>query len=121
VRIVFRVGAWLLVLAIIVLSIIPPYYRATTDLPRPVEHFSIFLITGLAFDVAYPCRYVVQIVYLVLFAGIVELIQLEVPGRHARVSDFLASALGLAVAYLLLTLVRYWQQEREPDGLPGDE
>jgi VanZ family protein len=78
-------------------------------------------MTGLAFGFAYLCRYVVQIVYLVPFAGIVELIQLTVPGRHARGSDFVASALGAGVAYLLLALVRYAQREREDDGLAEDE
>jgi hypothetical protein len=77
-------------------------------------HFSIFLITGLAFGFAYACRYAVQIVNLVLFAGIVELIQLEVPG-------LIESPLGLAVADLLLILVRYSQRQREADGLAGDE
>jgi VanZ family protein len=121
VRIVFRIGAWLSVLFIVVLSLVPPNYRVTTDSPRPLEHFSIVLITGLAFGFGYPCRFVVKIAYLVLFAGIVELTQSEVPGRHARLSDFVASALGVGVAYLLLTLVRYSQREREADGLAEDE
>jgi len=116
VKLVVRIGAWLSIFAIVALSIVPPDYRVTTDLPRPVEHFSIFLITGLAFGIAYPHRYVVQVVYLILFAGIVELTQLEVPGRHARLSDFVASALGVSVAYLLLTLMRYARRERQADG-----
>ena len=110
-KIALRIGAWLSVLAIAVLSVVPPDYRVTTDLPRPVEHFSIFLIAGLAFALAYPYRYDVQIVGLVLFAGILELAQLEVPGRHARLSNFVASTLGMGVAYLLLTLARYAQRE----------
>jgi VanZ family protein len=114
VKLVVRIGARLCILAIVALSIVPPDYRITTDLPCPVEHFSIFLITGLAFGVAYRHRYVVQVVYLILFAGIVELTQLEIPGRHARLSDFVASALGVSVAYLLLTLIA--RRERQADG-----
>jgi VanZ family protein len=114
VRSILRIGAWLSVFVVVVLSVSPPDYRITTALPRPVEHFSIFLIAGVAFGFAYPYRHVVQIVYLVLFAGVVELIQLEVPGRHARVSDFVVSTLGVGVAYLLVTLVRYAHQNEKP-------
>ena len=63
-------------------------------LPRLVEHFSIFFATGLAFGVGYPQRRLFQFVALLAFAAAIELAQLLVPGRHARLSDFLIDAWG---------------------------
>jgi VanZ family protein len=97
-----QVAAWFFVLVILALSAVPPDYRVITDFPRPIEHLSIFLLTGLAFGLGYRHRYATQSICLILFAGIVELMQLGIPGRHARLSDFVASALGVGVAYVVL-------------------
>ena len=74
-------------------------------LPRLVEHFSIFFATGLAFGVGYPQRRLFQFVALLAFAAAIELAQLLVPGRHARLSDFLIDAwwgvtVGLWIGFL---------------------
>ena len=46
-RFLFHIVAWLLVAAIVGLSIVPPEYRVVTDFPRLLEHFSIFPLVGL--------------------------------------------------------------------------
>jgi VanZ family protein len=93
----FRVLAWVLIFGIVALSIIPPNYRVITDFPRPLEHLSIFLLAGVAFGLGYPDRYPLQTIAWVLFAAAVELVQVWVPGRHARFSDFAAGVLGLGL------------------------
>lgn len=98
-----RVVAWTLVGAIIVLSVVPPTIRPQTPLPHTVEHFGIFFATGMAFGFAYFRRHVLLLMpLLVAFAGAVEVMQLPVPGRHARLSDFVVDAsagcLGAAVS-----------------------
>ena len=92
-----QVLAWVLVFGIVGLSIVPPDYRVITDLPRAIEHLSIFLLTGVAFGVGYPDHYPMQSIALVLFAAAVELMQVWVPGRHPRLSDFAAAVLGLGL------------------------
>src|SRR5262249_42412119 len=92
-----QVLAWVLVFVIVGLSIVPPNDRVITDLPRPFEHLSIFLLTGVAFGLGYPDRYPIQSIALVLFAAAVELMQMWVPGRHPRLSDFAAGVLGLGL------------------------
>ena len=92
-----QVLAWVLVFGIVGLSIVPPDYRIVTDLPRLFEHLSIFLLAGVAFGFGYPDRYPMQSIALVLFAADVELMQVWVPGRHARLSDFAAAVLGLGL------------------------
>ncbi len=87
---------------------VPPTLRPETSLPHGLEHFGIFGATGLAFALAYTLTPVLAIA-LVVFSGAVEMLQLFIPGRHARLSDFiidaLASIVGL-VTVLLITQMR---------------
>ena len=90
-----RVLAWVLVFGIVALSIVPPDDRVVTDLPRLLEHLSILLLAGLAFGLGYPDRYPLQTI--AFFAASLELVQVWVPGRHARLSDFAAGVVGLSL------------------------
>jgi VanZ family protein len=115
-----QVLAWVLVFGIVGLSIVPPDYRVITVLPRPFEHLSIFLLTGLAFGLGYPDRYPLQSIALVLFAAAVELMQVWAPGRHARASDFAAAVLGLGLgtglAYFSTRMARWKRSAPARDG-----
>jgi len=99
-----RFVAWTLAAVIVILSIVPPGLRPETPLPHNFEHAGIFLLTGLAFGLAYDYPKGWLASYVVAFAAAVELLQLFVPGRHARLSDFVVDAaaicLGLIVAWL---------------------
>ena len=91
-----RGAAWILVTSIVVLSLVPPYWRPITDFPHYLEHFGIYVITGLAFGIGYRRK---EILFLILpiFAGAIELAQLLVPGRHARATDFVIDAFAMCV------------------------
>ena len=115
-----QVLAWVLVFGIVGLSIVPPDYRIITDLPRPFEHLSIFLLTGLAFGVGYPDRYPMQSIALVLFAAAVELIQVWAPGRHPRLSDFAAAVLGLGLGIGLAYVSTRMARDRMARGKNGE-
>ena len=82
------VGAWSALLAIVVLTVVPPNLRPTTDAPHDVEHAAAFLIVGLLFGLAYAGRAWILSIGAVAFCGIIEVMQLYVPGRHARWIDF---------------------------------
>jgi VanZ family protein len=98
----FRIGAWLLAAAIIVLSLVPASLRPETDVPHDLEHFAVFVATGVAFGIGYGRRRGLVTLWLVTFAAAIELAQFAVPGRHARLSDLivdaLAACIGLAIA-----------------------
>lgn len=83
-----RMSAWLLTVAIVILSLVPPELRPRVGGFHVLEHFAIFSATGFAFGLGYRPRYFTAI-GLVFFAGAVEVAQLLVPGRHARISDFI--------------------------------
>jgi VanZ family protein len=90
-----RIVAWLLGLAIIVLSVVPAWLLPNTGIRVNFEHFGVFAAAGFVFGLAYAQRYGLIVICLVIFGGATETIQLFVPGRHARLSDFVADALGV--------------------------
>ncbi len=94
-----RISAWLLAAAIVVLSLVPPDLRPLTNAPHALEHFVIFAATGLAFGIGYGPRYPIAIA-LVIFAGTIEVAQLFVSGRHARLSDFIVDAFAACIGFL---------------------
>jgi len=104
----FRVAAWLLALAIIVLSVSPASVRPVTGAGQGLEHLSIFIALGMAFGFGYPRRFLRLTLALIVFTLAIEIAQIWVPGRHARLSDFLidaaASCLGVGLSWLLLKL-----------------
>ncbi len=109
-----RISAWFLATAIIVFSLVPPDLRPVTDASHAVEHFVIFAATGFAFGLSYGSRYLIPI-GLVVFAGAIELAQLLVPGRHARLSDFVVDALAACIGFLASYVARKLEVTVDPD------
>jgi len=97
---IMRIVAWTLAATITILSILPPDLRPDTGLPHYLEHFAIYWATGLAFGIGYERKHGLLAVLLVIFSGTVELAQLFVPGRHARLSDFIVDAIAVCVGLL---------------------
>lgn len=93
-----RIAAWLLLLAITVLSLVPPNLRPETGAPHNIEHFAIFALAGFTFGVGSFEGIRLAAAALVAFTGTIELAQMAVPGRHARLSDFIVDALAMIVA-----------------------
>jgi VanZ family protein len=95
-----RCIAWSLAVAIVVLSIVPPHLRPETVLPHGLEHFAIFFLTGVAFGGGYAKKRLRSMVLLVVFSGVVEILQLLAPGRHARLTDFVLDALAVCAGVI---------------------
>ena len=98
--------AWLILSAILILTMIPPGLRPTTFVPQKIEHAGIFLLAGISFGIAYFGRESLLSIGAFVFCAAIELAQLYVPGRHARLTDFIvdaiASVMGVFVAPILL-------------------
>ncbi|SRR6059036_3265996 len=105
---IFQAVAWLLAGTIAVLSLSPPSIRPITGAAHGLEHFLIFLATGMAFGFGYSRRAGLLTIALPTFAAAIEVAQNWVPGRHARMSDFLvdaaSSCLGVGLSYAFLKL-----------------
>jgi VanZ family protein len=100
-RIATRIIAWFFVTVIVVLSLIPPNWRPLTGAPHHVEHATVFSITGFAFGLGYKQNYRFFAVLLVAFSAVLEIAQFFVPGRHARLADFITDALAACIGLLV--------------------
>ena len=104
-----RVAAWLLVLAALVLTLGPQKVRPYTGVNHDLEHGLAFALVGLAFGLGYPNHRMQLAMLAVAAAGLMEILQQWVPGRHAYFSDFVINGLGAyagLAAAALLDLVR---------------
>ena len=105
----FQVVAWLLILAIVMLSLGPPSTRLVTGVGHNFEHLLIFVATGAAFGLGYPRRFLLLPIALLAFTAAIEVAQMMVPGRHARLSDFLtdaaASCVGIGFSFVVVKLM----------------
>lgn len=100
-----RILAWALFFAAVVLSIVPPQYRPVSGLPSWVEHGVFFTIAGWVFALAYPRSGLTLCAFGILFAALLEAVQLYMPGRHARLGDFLIDAIAMLIGILLSRLL----------------
>ena len=102
---ILRICAWLLAAAVTFATLGPASYRPHSHLGQDGEHALAFVLIGLAFGLAYAGNRLRTAVIAVAIIGVIELLQLWVPGRHARLEDFVVDALtacvGLAVAAAL--------------------
>jgi VanZ family protein len=113
-----RLLAWLLAAAVVFATLGPPAYRPHAAITHDGEHALAFVLLGLAFAFAYPRQRLPVAGISVILIGILELLQLFVPGRHARLEDFLVDALtaliGFAIAAVSGRLVRSRWRPKTP-------
>jgi VanZ family protein len=103
-----RIAAWSLLLAVTALTFVPALLRPVTGFGHDLEHFAIFFLTGAAFGLAYR-RHAWSIgLAMIVCAGALEVLQIPIPGRHARLSDFLIDALGACLG----VAVSQWSRAR---------
>jgi VanZ family protein len=114
VRKLSRVAAWAAASAIVVLTVVPPSLRPTTDPPHDVEHAAAFLIVGILFGLAYEGRERILSGGAVVFCAMVEVLQLYVPGQHARWIDFVVDAAAAVLGIVVGSFGNRTLQKRRP-------
>jgi VanZ family protein len=98
----------LIAFMIIILSVVPASARPVMA-SHNLEHTAIYLLLGLSAGISYLPRGTVGLCgALLLFCAAIEVLQLGIPGRHARFEDFvvdlLASLIGLAFAAVVFKI-----------------
>jgi hypothetical protein len=106
-----RLGAWLLAAAVTFFTLGPPRYRPHPMLGQDGDHSLAFLLVGLAFAFAYPQHRRLAMVITVPLIGVIELLQVLSPGRHARLEDFVVDAFA-ALAGFALAVALDWAKQR---------
>jgi VanZ family protein len=99
---ILRLFAWSLAAAVTFATLGPASYRPHSHLGQDGEHALAFILIGLAFGLAYARHRLLTTAVAVVSIGLLEILQLWAPGRHARFEDFAVDALtacaGLAFA-----------------------
>jgi VanZ family protein len=103
-----RIAGWSLLAVVAFFSLSPASVRPVTAVGHSMEHFLVHILLGVAFGIGYAKRIWLQSLGLVALIGAIELAQIFVPGRHARLSDFLidggAASLGIALVWICKAL-----------------
>ena len=93
----------LLLVTVAILSLSPASYRPVTVVGHNLEHFLVHPLGGLVFGIGYAKRVWLLALGLVAFTVAIEVAQLYIPGRHARLRDFAidagAACLGIGLAW----------------------
>src|SRR5467141_1782620 len=116
--IILRIFAWLLAAAVTFATLGPPRFRPHADLGQDGEHALAFILIGLAFGAAYPRHRLLATVMAVAGIGLIEILQLWAPGRHARLEDFVVDA-SMACVGLAITAGLGWAIGRSRRPNPG--
>jgi hypothetical protein len=102
----FRIIAWLLLAFCIFATGVPIGLRPQVSLPANADRALAFAALGLMFGLAYPRRWLVIGLFLVLAAFSIESLQYLSPSRHPGLPDALIKAFsalsGVVGAHALL-------------------
>ena len=112
-----RLFAWLLAAAVTFATLGPPQYRPHSNFGQDGEHALAFVLIGLAFGLAYARNRLFTVGVSVVLIGVLELLQLWMPGRHARLEDFAVDAMAACAGFAItatLDLVTAWSRRSNP-------
>lgn len=104
-KIIFRLTAWGLAAAISFAMLGPASQRPQLNVGQNVEHALAFVLLGLAFGLAHTRNRWLTAAGVIGFTGLIEVMQLLAPGRHARLSDFVVDALAAALGLLVVAAI----------------
>ncbi len=96
-----KILAWLLLLALAIVTVGPIGLRPETGLSPQLERVIGLLVVGFAFGLAYPRRIVLVALLLFTSTALFEVLQNFEPYRHGRLIDLAAKLTGGAVGLLL--------------------
>ncbi len=107
-----RFVSWLCIPTIAILSLVPGEARPHTGFPGQIEHVLAYFLTALLLGVHQRTLASVAILALALcaYAGILETLQVWVPGRNAQLIDFAASSCGALSGVSLSTVFLRFRQ-----------
>jgi hypothetical protein len=108
-----RAAPWVCIFAVAILSLVPGKARPHTGLPGQVEHFLAYFMTALlqGFRLRNLTYHGTLAIALCAYAGILETLQIWIPGRSAQLIDFAASSCGVLSGMILsvaFSLFRNW-------------
>lgn len=107
-----RLGAWLLAAAVTFATLGPPIYRPHSSFGQNGEHAFAFALVGLVFGLAYSRHLLRTVGVAVVLIGVLEILQIWAPGRHARLEDFVVDAAAACVGFAIAAGVEWTMRSR---------
>lgn len=100
---VVKAFSWLIILGLVAATIVPANERPVTGLQHDLEHFLAFVLAGLTFGFAHSVHVSLRGLLLraIVFTLVLELSQIPLPTRHARVEDFIVDAIAACLGILI--------------------
>lgn len=100
---IMRAFSWLAVLALVVVSMVPADERPMTGLHHEFEHFLAFVLASLMFGFAHSVSVSLRALLLgaIVFSLVLELSQILLQTRHARMEDFIVDAVAACVGIVI--------------------
>jgi VanZ family protein len=95
---VARALAWVGILAIIILSVVPAADRPVTGAGHLFEHLAAYALVAGVFAIGYHRSLIWTLLLAFFFCCGIELLQVPLPTRHARVTDFIIDFAGSCFA-----------------------
>jgi VanZ family protein len=108
--IIFRLSAWLLAAAVTFATLGPAQLRPHSDFGQDGEHAFAFILIGLAFGLAYAQHRLRTSTIAVILIGVLEILQLWAPGRHARLEDFIVDAVAACAGFVIVAALDWTTQ-----------
>jgi VanZ family protein len=107
-----------LTVAIDALSVVPPGWRPVTGVPHGLEHAVIFGLAGASLALSFARSGLVLGIVAVMFTALIEVAQVWIPGRHARLSDFVVDTHGAWLGLCLGAMGRRLWRSRGGSAMP---
>jgi VanZ family protein len=96
------------------MSVVPPELRPVTGISHLLEHFFWFLACGIALATEWRKPKLGIYIAGLAFCAALELVQVWIPGRHARLSDFVVNACATATGIALTRMLQAIRSATRP-------
>lgn len=106
---ILRVFAWLLLAALLVITLSPIGLRPHIPGHVTAERFMALMVIGLLFCLAYPKHWAMVLIMLIAAAGFFEAMQRLTPDRHGEFSDFIVKSCGAISGVVLGKIILFWK------------
>ena len=100
-------ASWVIILGIMIVTVVPADERPITGLQHDIEHFLAFALAGLTFGLAYAQSTRVNLLSAFVFTLALELSQIPLATRHARLRDFMVDATAACVG---IVIAHFWRK-----------
>jgi VanZ like protein len=100
-RAIIKAAAWLAILLVFVVTIVPIQFRPSTGYSPNIERFGVMAVVGALFAAAYPRKFWLIVLGLLLAAAGFELLQFFAGGRHPSIRDVGFKSVGAVIGAML--------------------